>query len=167
MEFSMDGGSRDESSAPIRAHQVGQGKGEGARQHHWAKPASQPDTHSFTPTRTPNPPTMLSSVSVLCLCSLLLLNLAGAKPLSGLQAIKELLEEEQEANVPYLGTEDASMEHRGSSPEDSGTENALERVLGDLLAVSKRSWSRFKKGGLRSCFGVRLERIGSFSGLGC
>ncbi|KAG9270326.1 natriuretic peptide A-like [Astyanax mexicanus] len=110
---------------------------------------------------------MLSSVSVLCLCSLLLLNLAGAKPLSGLQTLKELLEEEQEANLPYLGTEDAGMEHRGSSREEPANESALERVLGDLLAVSKRSWSRFKKGGLRSCFGVRLERIGSFSGLGC
>ncbi|XP_072537154.1 natriuretic peptide A-like [Salminus brasiliensis] len=111
---------------------------------------------------------MFSSVSVLCLCSLLLLNLAGAKPLSGLQTLKELLEEEQEGNLPYLGTaEDTAMEHRGSSPEEPGNESALERVLGDLLAVSKRSWSRFKKGGLRSCFGVRLERIGSFSGLGC
>lgn len=83
------------------------------------------------------------------------------------QTLKELLEEEQEATLPYLGTDDASMEQRRSSPEVPGAESALERVLGDLLAVSKRSWSRFKKGGLRSCFGVRLERIGSFSGLGC
>lgn len=46
-------------------------------------------------------------------------------------------------------------------------ENALARLLKDLMGTSKRSWSRYKKGGLRSCFGVRLERIGSFSGLGC
>lgn len=44
-------------------------------------------------------------------------------------------------------------------------ENVLDRLIGDILSVSKRS--RLKKGGLRSCFGVRLERIGSFSGLGC
>ncbi|XP_061592918.1 natriuretic peptide A-like isoform X1 [Cololabis saira] len=42
----------------------------------------------------------------------------------------------------------------------------LSRFLQDFL-TSKRSWSRYKKGGLRSCFRVRLERIGSFSGLGC
>lgn len=46
-------------------------------------------------------------------------------------------------------------------------ENVLARLFKDLLRTSKRSWSRYKKGGLRSCFGVRLERIGSFSGLGC
>ncbi|XP_066500943.1 natriuretic peptide A-like [Hoplias malabaricus] len=110
---------------------------------------------------------MLSSGSMLCLCALLLLSLAAAKPLSTLQTLKELLEEEQEANVPYAGGEDTALEHRATSPEESSPESALERVLGDLLTVSKRSWSRFKKGGLRSCFGVRLERIGSFSGLGC
>jgi len=49
----------------------------------------------------------------------------------------------------------------------AGKDRAFERLLGDLLSTSKRSWTRFKKGGLRSCFGVRLERIGSFSGLGC
>lgn len=43
----------------------------------------------------------------------------------------------------------------------------LVRLLKDLLRTSRRSWRRHKKGGLRSCFGVRLARIGSFSGLGC
>lgn len=46
-------------------------------------------------------------------------------------------------------------------------DDVLMRLLKDLLRTSKRSWSRYKKGGLRSCFGVRLARIGSFSGLGC
>lgn len=46
-------------------------------------------------------------------------------------------------------------------------ESVLARLFKDLMRTSKRSWSRYKKGGLRSCFGVRLERIGSFSGLGC
>lgn len=46
-------------------------------------------------------------------------------------------------------------------------DKVLMQLLKDLLKTSKRSWSRYKKGGLRSCFGVRLARIGSFSGLGC
>ena len=46
-------------------------------------------------------------------------------------------------------------------------DEVLMRLLKDLLRISKRSSSRYKKGGLRSCFGVRLARIGSFSGLGC
>lgn len=46
-------------------------------------------------------------------------------------------------------------------------DDVLMRLLKDLLRTSRRSWSRYKKGGLRSCFGVRLARIGSFSGLGC
>lgn len=58
-------------------------------------------------------------------------------------------------------------ENEEGDPAQSGKENALARLLNDILSTSKRSWSRFKKGGLRSCFGVRLERIGSFSGLGC
>lgn len=43
----------------------------------------------------------------------------------------------------------------------------LVRLLKDLLRSSRRSGSRSRKGALRSCFGVRLARIGSFSGLGC
>lgn len=56
-----------------------------------------------------------------------------------------------------------------SSPSDppAAKENVLASLFRDLMRTSKRSWSRYKKGGLRSCFGVRLERIGSFSGLGC
>lgn len=102
------------------------------------------------------------------------------------------MEEEQTANAPFLGPEisesesdtesDSESERGGGTAERralSGSawtvgeisgalaarENALDRLIGDILSVSKRS--RFKKGGLRSCFGVRLERIGSFSGLGC
>lgn len=54
-----------------------------------------------------------------------------------------------------------------NSALQAAKENVLSRLLKDLMKTSKRSWSRSKKGGLRSCFGVRLERIGSFSGLGC
>lgn len=98
------------------------------------------------------------------------------------------MEEEQTANAPFLGPEESESVSESESERRGGTaerralsgsawtvgeissalaakENALDRLIGDILSVSKRS--RFKKGGLRSCFGVRLERIGSFSGLGC
>ncbi|XP_027023279.1 natriuretic peptide A-like [Tachysurus fulvidraco] len=129
---------------------------------------------------------MSANFCVFCLSSLLLLNFIGAKPLSELQeSLKELFGEDQTANAPFLGPESESSsesergggtaERRALSGSDwtvgeissalAAKENALDRLIGDILSVSKRS--RFKKGGLRSCFGVRLERIGSFSGLGC
>ncbi|KAM9475617.1 natriuretic peptide A-like [Clarias gariepinus] len=132
---------------------------------------------------------MTANFCVFCLSSLLLLNLIGAKPLSELQeTLKELLEEEQTANAPFPGAGESEAASELESERGGGTaerravsgsawtvgeisgalaakENALDRLIGDILSVSKRS--RFKKGGLRSCFGVRLERIGSFSGLGC
>ncbi len=80
-------------------------------------------------------------------------------------------------NTPFVESEESVMEQNDARSDKSaldernsalaGKDRAIERLLGDLLSTSKRSWSRFKKGGLRSCFGVRLERIGSFSGLGC
>ncbi|XP_028850485.1 natriuretic peptide A-like [Denticeps clupeoides] len=97
---------------------------------------------------------MVASISLLCVSSLLLLNVAAAKPVTNLQSLERLLLEDM--------TGERSPE-AAESREDGG----FARLLGDILTTSKRSWSRFKKGGLRSCFGVRLERIGSFSGLGC
>ncbi|KAI4823897.1 hypothetical protein KUCAC02_012451 [Chaenocephalus aceratus] len=60
----------------------------------------------------------------------------------------------------------------GGGPRTSATrhlagESVLARLFKELTRTSKRPWSRYRKGGMRSCFGVRLERIGSFSGLGC
>nr|BAI67116.1 C-type natriuretic peptide-3 [Anguilla japonica] len=128
---------------------------------------------------------MISNITIYCISSLLFLNLVGGKPVSSLQSLKELLEEE--SNAPYLDSEEAEVQGKEMNAENaaftkaslhswdpnsrdaalSSNENALVRLLNDILSSSKRSWSRFKKGGLRSCFGVRLERIGSFSGLGC
>ncbi|XP_059379462.1 C-type natriuretic peptide 3-like isoform X2 [Carassius carassius] len=125
---------------------------------------------------------MIANISIFCVSSFLLLNLVGAKPVTSLQSIQQLLDEE--VNTPFVESE---MEQKDARAEKNalneraeqlwesdarnsalaGKDSAFERLLGDLLSTSKRSWSRFKKGGLRSCFGVRLERIGSFSGLGC
>ncbi|XP_051964435.1 C-type natriuretic peptide 3-like [Xyrauchen texanus] len=123
--------------------------------------------------------------NIFCVSSLLLLNLVGAKPISSLQNLKQLLDEELmtafvESEESAVGQKDAKAgknelgepaEHLWESDARNsalaGKDSAFERLLGDILSTPKRSWSRFKKGGLRSCFGVRLERIGSFSGLGC
>ncbi|KAF4070592.1 hypothetical protein AMELA_G00287150 [Ameiurus melas] len=108
---------------------------------------------------------MTANFCVFCLSSLLLLNSIGAKPLSELQeSIKELLEEDQTANAPFIGpevSESESESERGVGTADrralSGSawtvgeisgalaakENALDRLIGDILSVSKRS--RFKK----------------------
>ncbi|CAJ1055210.1 natriuretic peptide A-like [Xyrichtys novacula] len=132
---------------------------------------------------------MNPSICLCCLSLLLLLNLVGAKPVSDLQTLKQLLEEEL-SNAPFYSSDeeveaeakDANTDKSlfgapeeqpwdSSDPSNSALqaakESALTRLFKDLMRTSKRSWSRYKKAGLRSCFGVRLERIGSFSGLGC
>ncbi|XP_031139807.1 natriuretic peptide A-like [Sander lucioperca] len=131
---------------------------------------------------------MNPNISVFSLSLLLLLHLVGAKSLSDLQSLKQLLEEEINA-APYYSSEEMEVEGRdgntvksvfgapeqhpwdSSDPSNSALQaakdNVRARLFKDLMRTSKRSWSRYKKGGLRSCFGVRLERIGSFSGLGC
>ncbi|XP_040009548.1 natriuretic peptide A-like [Xiphias gladius] len=130
---------------------------------------------------------MSPNVSVCCLSLLLLLNFVGAKPVSDLQSLKQLLEEELNT-APHYSSEEMEVEGKDGNTEKSEfgapqesrwdssdpnnsplavKENILARLFKDLMRTSKRSWSRYKKGGLRSCFGVRLERIGSFSGLGC
>ncbi|XP_078110203.1 natriuretic peptide A-like [Sander vitreus] len=131
---------------------------------------------------------MNPNISVFCLSLLLLLHLVGAKSISDLQSLKQLLEEEINA-APYYTSEEMEVEGRdgntdksvfgapeqhpwdSSDPSNSALQaakdNVQARLFKDLMRTSKRSWSRYKKGGLRSCFGVRLERIGSFSGLGC
>ncbi|AWP09195.1 putative C-type natriuretic peptide 3-like [Scophthalmus maximus] len=131
-----------------------------------------------------------SSVSIYCLSLLLLLLLlrsSTAKPASGPQSLKQLLEQEV-LSAPFDSSEemDGGMEAKDGNQSEFGApeklpwdssdrsnsglaaeDNLVARLLKDLLRTSKRSSSRYKKGGLRSCFGVRLERIGSFSGLGC
>ncbi|XP_034551192.1 natriuretic peptide A-like [Notolabrus celidotus] len=132
---------------------------------------------------------MNPSICVCCASLLLLLNFVGAKPVSDLQTLKQLLEEELN-NAPFYSSSEemdaegkdantdkslfgAPEEHPWDSSDPSNSalqaakENVLARLFKDLMRTSKRSWSRYKKGGMRSCFGVRLERIGSFSGLGC
>ncbi|XP_060931600.1 natriuretic peptide A-like [Limanda limanda] len=121
------------------------------------------------------------SVSVYCFSLLLWIHFVGAKSVFDLQILKPILQEKLNT-APYyyseemeaVSTDGNKSEIIGSAPEkhppeysEPDKQSILARLLKDLMRTSKRSSSRYKKGGLRSCFGVRLERIGSFSGLGC
>ncbi|XP_028266315.1 natriuretic peptide A-like [Parambassis ranga] len=127
---------------------------------------------------------MNPNICVCCLSLLLLVNFVRAKPVFDLQSLRQLLQEEMNS-APLYSPEEVEVEENtdnsvfgaaeeqpwdSSDPRNSaltGKGNAFARLFKDLMRTSKRSWSRYKKGGLRSCFGVRLDRIGSFSGLGC
>ncbi|XP_061758179.1 natriuretic peptide A-like [Nerophis ophidion] len=123
---------------------------------------------------------MKLTLSLCCFHLLLLLNYGRGKPQSDLQNLKRILEEMN--GIPHGSSEetpDAEKSERGdpnwrpgdfSDPGNSALEaktDVFSRLFKDLFRTSKGSWGRYKKGGLRSCFGVRLDRIGSFSGLGC
>ncbi|XP_008413119.1 natriuretic peptide A-like isoform X2 [Poecilia reticulata] len=104
-----------------------------------------------------------------CCFSLLFIHFIGAKPISDIQEA-QVEESDVGSDGSVLGAAGrrepwSAADRRRTAP--LAKDNALARFLKDIMTSSKRSWSRYKKGGLRSCFGVRLERIGSFSGLGC
>ncbi|XP_061623196.1 natriuretic peptide A-like [Phyllopteryx taeniolatus] len=124
------------------------------------------------------------TLSLCCFNLLLVLDYVRGKPISDLRSLKQILEEIDD--MPHRSSEemqdsggnaekskhDASEGHPwdSSDPSNSALEakaDVLALLFKDLFRTSKRSWGRFKKGRLRSCFGVRLDRIGSFSGLGC
>ncbi|XP_068605735.1 natriuretic peptide A-like [Brachionichthys hirsutus] len=121
-----------------------------------------------------------------CFALLLLVRALGAEAGPDLQSLKRLLEEA--LHTPDGSSEELRAGHgdgntgksvfggpelRTWHPSEPGTsalsakEDVFALLFKDLARTSRRAWSRSKKGGLRSCFGVRLERIGSFSGLGC
>ncbi|XP_072304628.1 natriuretic peptide A-like isoform X1 [Eucyclogobius newberryi] len=117
---------------------------------------------------------------VVCSLSALLLLLPASATPALTQSLKQQLQEEllplqgpeellgaDMLKAVYGAPEEGPWEEDPSNSALADKENALSRLLKDLMRTSKRSWSRYKKGNLRSCFGVRLERIGSFSGLGC
>ncbi|NXC26714.1 ANFC protein, partial [Campylorhamphus procurvoides] len=113
-------------------------------------------------------------------------NQAGAKSISSLQSLSELLDEELEH---LLVSEERDHEQEDVTPggdfgqpvpelqwpqktreQPQGVamgDSAMQRLLSDLLSLSRRYRGRSKKGLSRGCFGVRLDRIGALSGLGC
>ncbi|NXL90926.1 ANFC protein, partial [Alectura lathami] len=113
-------------------------------------------------------------------------NQARAKPISSLQSLSKLLDEELEHPVvpeerdreqdDLISTDDIDQEDaelqwtQNTRDQPVGTstgDSAVQRFLNHILDLPQRYQDRSKKGLSRSCFGVRLDRIGSMSGLGC
>ncbi|NWW31759.1 ANFC protein, partial [Panurus biarmicus] len=111
-------------------------------------------------------------------------NQAGARSISSLQSLSKLLDEdlehpsvseerdhEQDDLTPagVFEQQDTALQWIQNSREqpESISMGVIQRFFGDLLSLSRRYQGRNKKGLPRGCFGVRLDRIGSLSGLGC
>ncbi|NXA90453.1 ANFC protein, partial [Melanocharis versteri] len=113
-------------------------------------------------------------------------NQAAARSISSFQSLSKLLDEdlehspvseerdhEQDDLIPagvfdQQDTELQWIQNTREQPESmSMGDGVLQRFFRDLLSLSRRYQGRRKKGLSRGCFGVRLERIGSLSGLGC
>ncbi|NXX54446.1 ANFC protein, partial [Scopus umbretta] len=111
-------------------------------------------------------------------------NQARARPISSLQSLSKLLDEDLEH--PLVSEErdrgdmiptdafdqpDAEFQwtqNTRDQPESmSMGDSAVQRFFSDLLSLPRRYQGRSKKGLSRGCFGVKLDRIGSLSGLGC
>ncbi|NXE94136.1 ANFC protein, partial [Menura novaehollandiae] len=113
-------------------------------------------------------------------------NQAGARSVTSLQSLSKLLDEdlehplvseerdhEQDELIPagvfdQQDTELQWIQNARDQPESmSMDDGGIWRFFSDLLSLSRRYRGRSKKGLSRGCFGVRLDRIGSLSGLGC
>ncbi|NXW48018.1 ANFC protein, partial [Nyctiprogne leucopyga] len=113
-------------------------------------------------------------------------NQARARPISSLQSLSKLLEEdlelplvseerdhEQDDIIPTGAFDQQDTEFQWTrntrdQPESmSMGDSAVQKIFSDLLSLPRRYRGRSKKGLSRSCFGVKLDRIGSLSGLGC
>ncbi|KAM7030565.1 C-type natriuretic peptide 1-like [Acridotheres tristis] len=113
-------------------------------------------------------------------------NQAEARSISSLQSLSKLLDEdlehppvseerdhEQDELMPagvfdQQETELQWVQNTREQPESiSMADKVIWRFFSDLLSLSRRYQGRSKKGLSRGCFGVRLDRIGSLSGLGC
>ncbi|NXP34445.1 ANFC protein, partial [Leiothrix lutea] len=114
-------------------------------------------------------------------------NQAGARSISSLQSLSKLLDEDLEEHP--LVSEERDHEEDDLTPagvfdqQDSALQgipstreqpqsvstggDVIRRFFSDLLSLSRRYQGRRKKSLSRGCFGVRLDRIGSLSGLGC
>ncbi|NWZ43907.1 ANFC protein, partial [Brachypodius atriceps] len=113
-------------------------------------------------------------------------NQTGARSISSLQSLSKLLNEElehplvseerdheEEDLIPadVFDQQDTALQwipNTREQPESiSMGDDVIQRFFSDLLSLSRRYQGRKKKNLSRGCFGVRLDRIGSLSGLGC
>ncbi|XP_032904137.1 C-type natriuretic peptide prohormone-like [Amblyraja radiata] len=118
---------------------------------------------------------MSGNVNFYCGLLLLLLFQVHARPSSdeGFQALSRLLEGEfgRYSTSEDLTNEAPPAASRSDLNADQSREIAslpnLARILQDLSTSPLRFRRRSRKGRSRGCFGVKLDRIGSMSGLGC
>ncbi|NWS53734.1 ANFC protein, partial [Chunga burmeisteri] len=113
-------------------------------------------------------------------------NQARSRPISSLQSLSKLLDEDLEQplvseerdheqdDMTPTGVFDQQddefqwTQNTRDQPESMSMGNsAVERFFNNLLSLPHRYRGRSKKGLSRGCFGVKLDRIGSLSGLGC
>ncbi|XP_009955040.1 PREDICTED: C-type natriuretic peptide [Leptosomus discolor] len=113
-------------------------------------------------------------------------NQARARPISSLQGLSKLLDEDLEHplvseerdheqddmfQTGAFDQQDAEFQWTQTTrnqPESiSMGDSAVQRFFSNLLSLPRRYQGRSKKGLSRGCFGVKLDRIGSLSGLGC
>nr|XP_042708746.1 C-type natriuretic peptide 1-like [Chrysemys picta bellii] len=85
----------------------------------------------------------------------------------------EEMDQEREDMIPTgaFDQQDPELQWaRNSRDQPEGvpiSDSTFQRLFSDLLGSSRRYRGRSKKGLSRGCFGVKLDRIGSLSGLGC
>ncbi|NXO26777.1 ANFC protein, partial [Cisticola juncidis] len=110
-------------------------------------------------------------------------NQAGARSISSLQSLSKLLDEDlehplvpeerdpEEDELSPFDQQDPALQWMQSSREQPQSipvgDDVIWKFLSDLLSLSRRYQGRNRKSLPRGCFGVRLDRIGSLSGLGC
>ncbi|KAM9370326.1 C-type natriuretic peptide 1-like [Phaethornis superciliosus] len=111
-------------------------------------------------------------------------NQARVRPISSLQNLFKLLDEnlehplgseerqhKEDEMIPTgaFDQQEAELQWTQSPREqlESMSMGAVQRFFSDFLSVPRRYRGRSKKGLSRGCFGVKLDRIGSLSGLGC
>ncbi|KFQ31347.1 C-type natriuretic peptide 1, partial [Mesitornis unicolor] len=113
-------------------------------------------------------------------------NQARARPISSLQSLSNLFDEdlehplvsegrdyEQDDMIPTgaFDQQDAELQWARNARNQPGSmsmgDSAVQRFFSNLLSLPRRYRGRSKKGLSRGCFGVKLDRIGSLSGLGC
>ncbi|XP_077368016.1 natriuretic peptide A-like [Festucalex cinctus] len=111
---------------------------------------------------------MKFTASLCCFHLLFALDYVGGKTVTDFQTLKPILEDMDDLPRGHEETWKQRVP-RGHAwdPNEEVKADVVALLFKDLLRTSKRNWARYRKGGMRSCFGVRLDRIGSFGGLGC
>ncbi|XP_048372948.1 C-type natriuretic peptide-like [Sphaerodactylus townsendi] len=114
----------------------------------------------------------------LCLLFLTVLPLISPSPVHSPQALLDLLGEDLAAllsnnergppSVPHGSFDQLlSRRHPLQDPPGASPEQAWLRLFRDFVNTQKNFRGRTKKMAQQGCFGIKLDRIGTLSGLGC